>query len=169
MKNILYNKNEFWIHIVLSIICILILLSIYYYLDELKYCDCFIENQDKTHKISVEFLKLYQLLEIFTLVVFIILITMYKNKYFRGGNKKNMQFGIQFLIILVSLILIFISGYVSYNTILLFLLNKKNCNCVNKWQKYIVYIQGIFNSIYFLRLVYLLLFIIIMIIFNFRK
>ena len=166
MKQISLNKNEYWMHIVLSIISVLILISIYYYLDTLKDCKCFIDNEDKTYTIDIEFLKFYQLLEIIALIVFVFLITIYKNKLFKGGGNR---FGMKFCLILSIIVLLLITGYVSYNTILFFLLTKKNCKCVNKWQKYIIYIQGVFNSIYFLRICYLISFVLLMILFNFRN
>ena len=165
MKPLGFKKNDYYVHILLSIISFLILVSIYYYLDSLHNCDCFIENQHKTYKINIEFLKFYQILEILSLLVFVILLTIYKNKVFKGGNK----FSIKFFIILTTILLLLISGYVSYNTILFFITSKRDCLCVNRWQKYILYIQGIFNSVYFLRIIYYLLFITIIIKFNFNK
>ena len=71
------------------------------------------------------------------------------------------------LLFITMFILLFISGYMSYNVAGFYLNVKKECACVNKWQKYFVYLEGIFNSIYFLRILYILLFVAILAFFNF--
>ena len=147
----------------LSLITFFILFSTYKYLDNLDSCACFIENQHPKYKVNIEFLKFYQVLEIVALFVFLCFLSMYKNKLF-GGGKQNI--GMRLFVLLTTLLLLFISGYVSVYSILLYMISKKDCVCVNQWQKYIVYIQGTFNTIYFLRLAYIFLFVLLILAFN---
>ena len=157
-------SGQYLLQLILSCVSLFILVSIYYYLNQLKSCDCFIQNQKEGYMVNIEFLKFYQLLEIFALFIFVVLITLYKKKLFKGGGT-----GIKFLISLSMIVLLFITGYVSYNTILVYLTTTKDCKCDNKWQKYILYLQGVMNSVYFLRLLYILSFIILILIFNKKK
>ncbi len=156
--------EKYIIHVILSIICLGILISVYSYLGELKTCACFIENQHPTYKINIDFLQLYQILEILSLFIFIIFISMYKSKLFKGGTKK----GIKFFTLVSILLFLFISGYVSYNSMFMYFMTKKDCACINKWQKYIIYIQGVFNSIYFLRILFIFSFSLLLITFNMK-
>ena len=158
-------QNSYIIQIILSIISFFILINVYQYLDDLKECSCFVENQHPDYKINIDFLKFYQILEIITLFIFIVFISMYKSKIFRGGGKDGMRF----FVILSTLVFLFITGYVSYSSILLYFMSKKDCMCVNKWQKYIIYIQGTFNTIYFLRILFTLLFVFLLLSFNIKK
>ena len=155
-------NTSYLFQLLLSGISLIILISVYTYLNQIKGCDCFIENQNKKYKVDVEFLKFYQILEIISLFIFVVMVTIYKNNLFKGGNNTGMKFFLS----LSMLILLFITGYMSYNSLIFYLTSKKNCKCVNQYQKYFIYLQGIFNSIYFLRLVYLLSFVLLIIFFN---
>lgn len=157
-------NGKYTIQLLLSIISFFILLSVYYYLEQMKECACFVENQHPKYKVNVEFLQLYQILEMISLGIFIVFITMYKRKLFKGGNKSGMKF----FVILSILLFLCISGYVSFNSILMYFISKKDCMCMNKWQKYIVYIQGIYNSIYFLRVLFAFVFAMLLISFNMK-
>ena len=158
-------QNSYILQMLLIIVNLIILISVYYYLDDLTECSCFIEKQHPNYKVDINFLKFYQILEIISLIVFIIFITMYKSKIFKGGEKNGMRF----FVILSTLVFLFITGYVSYSSILLYFTSKKDCMCLNKWQKYIVYIQGTFNTIYFLRILFTFLFVILLLILNMKK
>ncbi len=155
-------KASYTIQLLLSFVSFGILISVYQYLGDLKNCACFLENQHPKYKINIELLQMYEILEIIALFIFIGFITMYKSKLFKGGGKQGMKF----FVLLSSLLFLFISGYVSYYSILLFLTSKKDCMCLDKWQKYIVYIQGLFNSVYFLRILFSLIIVFLFISFN---
>lgn len=155
-------NSSYIIQLLLSFISFGILISVYQYLGDLKNCACFLENQHPKYKINIELLQMYEILEIIALFIFIGFITMYKSKLFKGGGKQGMKF----FVLLSSLLFLFISGYVSYYSILLFLTSKKDCMCLDKWQKYIVYIQGVFNSVYFLRILFSLIIVFLFISFN---
>ena len=137
------------IQIFLSLVSLFILVQVYQYLESLKSCVCF--HQNNKYKINVDILQFYQILEIFSLFIFIFFITMYKNKTLKGGGS---NIGIKFFAVISTLILLFISGYVSVYSFLLYAMSKEDCLCVNQWQKYFIYIQGVFNTIYFLRLLF---------------
>ncbi len=159
-------NNKYIIHLFLSLLSLYILLQVLTYLNEVESCPCFINEINKTkYRPDISFMKFYQFLEIISLIIFLILITFYKFP-FKGSKNKNSNI-MKILLFITMFILLFISGYMSYNVAGFYLNVKKECACVNKWQKYFVYLEGIFNSIYFLRILYIILFIAILAIFNF--
>lgn len=155
---------RYGIQLILSFISISILTSVYMYLDSLKDCVCFLEKQNPNYKINIDFLKFYQILEIFSLFILIVLMIIYKKKIISGGDKK----GIKFFITLTMILLLGLTGYMSYNSIFMYFLSKEDCRCVNKWQKYIVYIQGVLNTIYFLRILFALMIVLLIVAFNYK-
>ena len=167
MKVAKASKVSFGIHLFLSVVSLFILVNVYQYLEKLKTCSCFLEQQNPDHKINVTFLQFYQVLEIISLFIFICFMTMYKSKLFKGGATMSKNLGMRFFVLLSAFVFFIISGYVTYQSILLFLMAKKDCACLEDWQRYIVYVQGIFNSIYFLRLLLWFALIVILILFNF--
>lgn len=159
-----------YLQIVLSLITVFILLKVYNYLDQLKMCDCFIESQDKNYKVNVNFLKFYQVLEIISVSLLIVLTFLYKNNLIKSTkNKKVNNIFLKTGLLVMSFLTIMLSGYITYNSLIFYLISKKNCECSNKWQKYFIYMQGVGNSVFFLRLVFILLFTFILIIFNSKK
>jgi hypothetical protein len=154
-----------YIHIFLSFISLVILVNIYVYLDSIKNCQCFVSNSQGETEVDVEFLKFYQILEIISLFIFLSLVYMHK-KQMSGGKK--MYNGVSVFMTLSLFVLMFISGYVSYNSFLFYQNVNNNCLCANKWQQYFVYLQGVFNSVYFLRLCYTLVLVLLMILTGFK-
>ena len=154
------------IHLFLAFICFFILISVYHYLDELKDCACFIENQHPKYKVNISYLKFYQILEIVALVFFMIILFLYKEKWrkIEKIDEKNTKW----VIIISAIILLFITGLMSYYSIIMYFMTKKDCECINKWQKYIIYIQGAFNSIYFLRILFLFVFVFLLMAYNYK-
>ena len=159
-------KTNYIIHLTLSAVSLYILLQILSYLNEAESCPCFIDesNQSK-YAPDISFMKFYQFLEIFSLLIFLVLVTFYKFPLKKYGNKNN-NF-LKLLMIISIFMLLFISGYMSLNVGKFYLSVKEDCACVNKWQKYFIYLEGISNSIYFLRLLYIFLFVLILAFFNF--
>ena len=159
-----------YLQIVLSLITLFILLKVYHYLDQLKMCDCFIESQDKNYKVNVNFLKFYQVLEMISLSLLIVLTFLYKNNLIKSTkNKKVNNIFLKTGLLVMFFLTIMLSGYITYNSLIFYLISKKNCECSNKWQKYFIYMQGVGNSVFFLRLVFILLLTFILIIFNSKK
>lgn len=159
-------KIYFGIHLFLSLVSLCILVAVYQYLSDLKTCSCFIEKQHPKYKVNIEFLQFYQILEIVSLFVFICFLTMYQTKWAKLSGSKQ---GMKFFLLLSTMIVLFISGYMSYHSILMYFMSKEDCLCVNQLQKYIIYIQGTFNSIYFLRLLFLFIFVCLLLVFNAKK
>ena len=159
-------KTNYIIHLILSAISLYILLQILSYLNEVESCPCFMDEANETkYGPDITFMKFYQFLEIFSLLIFLVLITFYKFPLKKYG-KKNNNF-LKLLMIISIFMLLFISGYMSLNVGKFYLSVKEDCACVNEWQKYFIYLEGIFNSIYFLRLLYIFLFVLILGLFNF--
>ena len=161
-------KVSYGIHVFLSLVSLFILINVYQYLEKLKSCSCFLEKQNPHYKINVDFLQLYQILEIISLFIFVTFLGIYKRQ-FGIGSRASRKTGMKFFILLSAILFLFITGYVSYQSLLLYFMSKKDCQCLNEWPKYIVYVQGVFNSIYFLRLLLLFIFVCILFVFNFMK
>ena len=159
-------KTSHIIQLLLSGISLYILVQVLSYLNEVESCPCFNEQNNKEkYSSNIEFMKFYQFLEILSLIIFIVLVNFYK---FPLKSSKINNTGMLKIMLLISLfVLLFISGYMSYNVATFYLNMKKECICVNKWQKYFLYLEGIFNSIYFLRILYIVLFIMMLGLFNF--
>lgn len=160
-----------YLQIILAIISFFILIKVYFYLDELKACDCYIKNEDTNYKVDIDFMKYYQILEIVSLILFITLIIFYKTNLikYKKINKKVNNFFMKMFIFIVLFVLLILCGYISYNSILFYLISKKNCDCSDKWHKYFIYIQGVSSSIYFLRLLFVFILSIILILFNIKS
>ena len=159
-------KTNHIIQLLLSGLSLYILVQVLTYLNEVESCPCFIEQNNKEkYSSDIEFMKFYQFLEILSLIAFIVLISFYK--FPLKPSKINNKAFIKVLMMISLFILLFISGYMSYNVATFYLNMKKECICVNKWQKYFLYLEGIFNSIYFLRILYIVLFVVLLGIFNF--
>lgn len=152
-------------YILLSFLSLGILIKIYMYLHKLESCNCF--NYTEAHnsyKLDIEFLKAYQILEMILLSIFIFILACFQ-------NDNNLTFKhvkrlppdtLRFITIASILLLLLINSYITFNSFILYSLAKGKCHCVNKWQKYFIYTQGIFSSITFLRLLYTLIFVIIL-------
>lgn len=165
MNNYLYGYN-----VAIALIAFFILLQVFAYLQEIESCPCFNEsNNESKYVSSITFMKFYQFLEMISLVIFILMISLYKNSIKGGRRKTSFSFFLRLISILSLMVLLFISGYMSYNSFALYVNAKNDCMCVNQWQKYFIYLEGIFNSIYFLRLLYLFFFVLILISVNFFK
>lgn len=138
----------------ISLISLGILLKTYQYLTKLENCDCFNNaHAYNSLKVNVEFLKAYQIFEIFLVAMFVTIFFFCKpirNSYDKNDLLPN------FLKSSVILLLAFVNGYMGYNVFLLYNLSKARCKCIDKWQKYFIYLQGMMGSIAFLRIVFML-------------
>lgn len=133
-------------YVILSVLTIILLVSVFMYLEKLKTCPCYIQSQkNKNVRVDTNFLQAYQVLEILSLVVLLSSIYMYR---FAGGKKnKESSQTLMFFMIISGLVFTLINMYLSYNTYLFYQVNDQNCKCVNKWQRFYLYIQGIFGGI----------------------
>ena len=122
-------------------------------------------NSPMTIKDTISHIIQFYLDAVIISFIFICFVTMYKTKLIQNGGSKM---GMKFFVLFSAALFLFISGYTSYYSILMYFMSKEDCLCVNKWQKYIIYIQGAFNSIYFLRLLFLFVFIALLLSFNMK-
>lgn len=152
MKLINLSKNKIFYGI-LSLFSFGILIKTYDYLKKLEKCSCF--NSVRAYhnlKINIDFLKAYQVFEMFLVSIFILILFL--------GNAENTfgkkTFSLNFLSSISLLLLVFVSFYISYNAFMLYGFSKEKCMCVDKWQKYFIYVQGIMGSVVFMRILFLL-------------
>lgn len=156
MNEVNITKNKIF-YAVLSIVSLGILLKTYDYLKLLDSCHCYNDIQVyNSLEVDINFLKAYQVYEMFLVVMLIVLI--FSGHSAKLTNKRVANaFPFTFLIGATILLLTFVAGYITYNAFLLYLLSNEKCKCADKWQKYFIYVQGVMGSITFLRLVFLLL------------
>ncbi len=155
------NSNLFYTF--LSIVSLGILIKIYDYLNKLENCDCYNDAQAyNKFKINIEFLKAYQIFEMFLVIMLLYLLFSCDN--LTNVPKIHSPFSATFLTTTIIMLLAFVSGYITYNVFLLYALSKSRCKCVDKWQKYFVYVQGIMASVTFLRILFLLLLVFVLLI-----
>jgi hypothetical protein len=154
--NIQYN-----IQLLLSVVSFVILLQVYQYLNDIEHCPCFMDTNNGHYQTDITFMKFYQFLEMFSLLIFVVLMLFYGKIQKMSGGKKAFA---KFLITISLSIMLFISGYMSVNVAKFYFNVKDECKCANKWQKYFLYLEGISNSVYFLRLLFAVLFILFLIV-----
>lgn len=144
----------------ISCVMIVIILYTYYYLQEISHCPCFIANKKK--ELNVDYMKFYLLLDLVSLLLFMFL---FYNKIQKGG-KSNKTSLTENVWLLASLCLIlFIHSYMTYNVYHFYNSVKTYCECVNQWQKYFVYYEGVFSGIVSLQYIFTL-FLVILIMIN---
>lgn len=137
--------------IVVFFISIFILVKIYHYLSQLDHCQCFQIQKNQHYKIDIEFMKFYQVLEIFSFTIFFLsTILLKKHSKMNGGSRSTLRF----INALSFIILLYIFGYMTYNVFHFFVNMKNECKCANKWQKYFIYAQGIGTSLATLQMVF---------------
>lgn len=150
-------SNNKILYTLLCLFSLGILLKIYKYLTQLEDCECYndiLAYQEL--KVNIDFLKAYQIFEMFLVSVFIVIIYCQKCKHV---NLLKKPFQLTYLTTSVVLLMTFVTGTLSYNTFMLYLISKEKCKCVDKWQKYFLYVQGIMSSVTFMRLLFLFVFV----------
>lgn len=161
MKKLNVSSDKIF-YTILSLISLGILLKIYDYLNKLEDCDCYNDVIAYNNlKINIDLLKAYQIFEMFLVFIFIAIL-------FCGSSMKSNKNGFSFTFLSTSVILLlaFVTGYISYNVFLVYSISKTKCECVDKWQKYFLYVQGIMNSVVFLRIFFLMLFVFLLLLSN---
>lgn len=139
------SLNVITISIIVVLILIVILGYIIYYLNSLKSCDCFIENNEK-NKANIDYLIIIESLGLaINIIILINLISTYiaVNKIKSGGG--NTTFILTYIILTVVNLLIY--GYFVYNIYLLSKNIDPSCECAVNPVRYLLYIQGIFTFI----------------------
>lgn len=143
--------NIISICIIINIIVSVIMGYIVYYLNSLKSCDCFIENNNK-NKANLDYLIIIEsIILAMTIICLIQFITMYNDVdkiKSGGGNTGNIL-----ITIIFSIILLIINGYFIYNVYLLSKSIDPSCECAHKSIRYILYVQSIFMFIYLILVI----------------
>jgi len=150
MNNKIYNfnnlkkaTNSFFITmLIFTIISILYLSFILYYLSQLKTCDCF--QNDETKKINLNYLIIIETVMLFfQIVMFLYILSLIiKLRNFSGGNNETSIF------IYIYLVLYFlIYGYFIYYVYLLSENIKDDCECSNSSIRYLLYFQTFFIAL----------------------
>ena len=133
---------------VLYVIIIYIYIKTYLYLDQLNNCDCF--NKSNKYASNLEFMKFFQILEIFILSIIVGL-----NLVVHKQTKKTI---VNKLLLSISFILLIgISGYMAYNVINLYTNIKDDCKCSDSIYKYFVYFEGLSSISVIMRVLSIIL------------
>lgn len=152
MKKVIASKDKI-LHALLCLFSLGVLLKTYEYLTKLEKCDCYNDLiAYRSLKINIDFLKAYQIFEMF--LIFMLIIIIFCQNSLKIKAIKN-AFSLKYLSTSIILLLTFVTGYLSYNVFLLYSISKEKCECMDKWQKYFLYVQGIMNSVAFMRLMFL--------------
>lgn len=147
--------------LVLYAIILFIFIHTYLYLNQLNNCDCFIQNEK--YGVNIEFMKFFQILEIFIFTIyvgFMMFVTSKINKEKTPSPK---------ILASISLaLLVFISGYMAYNVINLYMTISDDCKCATSAYRYFLYYQGIVGASTVLRFIALFIMIGLALMFNHR-
>ena len=163
MKKVIASKDKI-LHPLLCLVSFGILIKIYKYLTELENCKCYNDLVAyRSLKINIDFLKTYQIFEMF--LIFMLIIIIFCKKSLKMKAIKN-GFSLKYLTSSIILLLTFVTGYLSYNVFLLYSISKEKCKCMDKWQKYFLYVQGIMNSVTFMRLMFLFIIVFLLLLSN---
>jgi hypothetical protein len=144
---------------VLYLLVVYIFIHTYIYLENLNKCPCFQINPK--YAVDIEFMKLFQILEIILFTFYFGLMASFNKKLIK---KPNIVINI---ISSISLILLLgISGYMAYNVLNLYTNIKEDCKCANEFYKYFVYYEGILSISNVFRFVAIFVTLFIVILFN---
>jgi hypothetical protein len=147
IKNTLFKllKTINYFILSFSLLGIIYISLIIYYLNNLSKCNCFNQLNDNNYS-DINFLIF---IEYIILILFILLFLISINNFFmlKGGNYSNKY---DFLSIFILFFILSINIYILL-TILKISQNVNNdCKCTNSWIRYLLYFQGIiilFNTI----------------------
>jgi len=140
------------------LIIIYVFLHTYFYLEQLNNCPCFIQNPK--YKVDIEFMKLFQLLEIIIFTMYFLLIGVVVK------IKRPNNIIIKILSSITLFIVLAINIYMSYNVINLYTNIKEDCNCSNGFYKYFLYYEGIVSISNILRIITLIITLFVVILFT---
>lgn len=143
--------NLILISILISVIFIVVLAYIIYYLNKLKSCDCFIENNDK-NKSNLDYLIIIESLGVAMNVILLInLVSLYNevNKIKSGGGKTS-----AFLTFIIFLIInLIIYGFFVFNVLKLSQNIKSDCECAQHPIRFLLYLQALVIFVYLLFMI----------------
>ena len=143
--------------VVLYLIIMYVFIHTYIYLVQLNNCECF--NTNGKYVVNIEFMKFFQILELFIFTIYVGFMLFVRSKI----NKKGMPTILKSISLAVLLVINF---YMAYNVISLFQNIKEDCKCTDSIYKYFLYYQGIISFTTILRFASLLLTIGLVFLFN---
>jgi hypothetical protein len=157
------NTSQKTMIVILYIIVIYIFIHTYFYLDQLNNCECF--NKNDKYAVNLEFMKWFQILEIFIFSIYVgFMLFIYKKN---SNNKINNTFTGLLLSSISLALLLAISLYMGVNVINLYMNIKDDCKCANSNYKYFVYYEGILSMSSVLRFVSGIIVIFLVLLFNY--
>lgn len=129
-----------WWAMLMTVVNIILIYVVYLYLDNLKTCDCV--NQSITAKLKDTQYTILQLTVIGSLLAII-------NTVFGMTSSKNktVKMGIIASYIVLYIASVVIDVKFIYNTYNFHKTLQSPCECANKWQKYVIYIDAILYTI----------------------
>jgi hypothetical protein len=133
--------------LVFYFICIYIYLHTYFYLEQINNCPCF--HKDGKYKVNLDFMKFFQVLEIFMLSVLVLSAFFFTSKIYKSKNKPLPKF----LLSILLLFLLSVNGYMSYNVVNLYNNIKDDCECVDSWYRFFLYYEGIVSGLTVFRFI----------------
>ena len=139
--NVELIKKYLYSILITNIIVIIYVISIIYYLNNLKVCSCF-NDKNKNNYSNINYLIVIEC--IILAMQFIVLMSVtymiyILNKYKNGGNKEN-----KMIMVISILILFLIYGYFVYYVFKLSKNISDECECSKSWLRYLLYIQTFF-------------------------
>ena len=144
-NNIKSATNSFFITILIfTIISVLYLSYILYYLNELKTCDCF--QNDETKKINLNYLIIIEsIMLFFQIVMFLYILSLIvKLRNFSGGSKNE---GVSIFMYIYLVLYFLVYGYFIYYVYLISENIKDDCECSNSSIRYLLYFQTFFIAL----------------------
>jgi len=157
------NTSQKTMIVILYIIVIYVFIHTYFYLDQLNNCECF--NKNDKYAVNLEFMKWFQILEIFIFSIYVgFMLFIYKKN---SNNKINNTFTGLLLSSISLALLLAISLYMGVNVINLYMNIKDDCKCANSNYKYFVYYEGILSMSSVLRFVSGIIVIFLVLLFNY--
>jgi hypothetical protein len=145
---------------ILYVIAIFIYIHTYIYLNKLDNCECF--NSNSKYAVDIEFMKFFQILEIFIISIYFFFMF-----FIKTTKKKLFNSLIVKLLSNISIVLLLgICIYMSYNVLNLYINIKEDCKCSDGFYKYFIYYEGITTLTTVMRIISLFVTLIIMFIFN---
>ena len=149
--------------LIFYVILLYIFIHTYYYLDQINKCACF--QTEGKYGVNIDFMKFFQILEIFVLTIYVGSIFLFKSNHFK--NKKIPT--PTFLLTLSILLMVGISLYMTMNVLNLYINIKDDCKCVDSWYRFFLYYEGIVSLITVFRFVVLILVLALIFLFSIFK
>ena len=144
-NNIKSATNSFFMTmLIFTIISVLYLSFILYYLNELKTCDCF--QNDEAKKINLNYLIIIEsIMLFFQIVMFLYILSLIvKLRNFSGGNKND---GVSIFMYIYLVLYFLVYGYFIYYVYLISENIKDDCECSSSSIRYLLYFQTFFIAL----------------------